>query len=171
MAKRLTTNQRMERGAGGRFTGLTWRAKNANTNAALKVETKLKDQHKDVLERMEKNAVYSLRGAMYVVTQMAKSRIVRANRASSPGASPHTKGKAGKNLKGAIRYFFDKDKPEAIIGPSAEFVSDVGALHEFGGDRPSTPKRENYPKRPFMGPALEESLDRFVGQFKSSLVS
>lgn len=161
----------MARGAGGRFTGLTKRAQVRNEKHAIRVETKLQDQHKDVLERMAKNAVYSLRGAMYVVTQMAKSRIVRANRASSPGASPHTKGKQGKNLRGAIRYFFDKDKPEAIIGPSAEFVSDVGALHEFGGDRPSTPKRENYPNRPYMAPALEEASERFIGQFKSSLVS
>jgi len=67
---------------------------------------------------------------MYVVSQMAKARIVRANRPSAPGTSPHSKGKPGKNLKGSIRYFLDKDVPEAIIGPSTEFIDDVGELHE-----------------------------------------
>ncbi len=168
MARRLRTSTLMNRGAGGRFTGLSARGskilQRRQQRFQAAVQTRFDDQHKDVLARMAKNSVYSLKGAAYVVTQMAKARIVRAKKASKPGMSPHTKGKP-KSLRAAIAYHVDKALPDAFIGPTGTKVGMVGRLHEKGG----TKGKARYPARPFMQPALEESLDRFVGQFRSAL--
>jgi hypothetical protein len=168
MARRLKTSTLMTRGAGGRFTGLSERGSKIlgrrESRFRAQVQVRFNDQHKDVLARMEKNAVYSLKGAAYVVSQMAKARIVRAKKASRPGESPHTKGKP-KSLRAAIVYHVDKTLPDAFIGPRGSKVGAVGRLHEKGGVK----GKSTYPARPFMQPALEESLDRFVGQFRSAL--
>ena len=168
MARRIKTNTLMARGAGGRFSGKTARGAAILQKRADKfhaaVQVRFDDQHKDVLARMAKNSVYSLKGAAYVVSQMAKARIVRAKKASRPGESPHTKGKP-KSLRSAIAYSVDKTLPDAFIGPRGGKVGAVGRIHEQGGVR----GKATYPKRPFMQPALEESLDRFVGQFRGSL--
>ena len=152
----------------GRFAGLSERAEKilAKRDAKFRaqVQVRFDDQHEKVLARMAKNSVYSLKGAAYVVSQMAKARIVRAKKASRPGESPHTKGKP-KSLRAAIAYHVDKTLPDAFIGPRGGKVGAVGRIHEQGGVR----GKATYPKRPFMQPALEESLDRFVGQFRGSL--
>ena len=53
----------------------------------------------------------------------------------------------------------------AVIGPRASVVGDVGKGHEFGGEF----RGEDYPERPFMGPALEETEDTFGNSFAGSL--
>ncbi len=170
MARRLTTNEANERDPRGRFAGRSKRAQRRREALELGWEVKTQEQLDEVAQRLAENAVYSLKGAMYVVTQQAKAGIIRSPKAAAAGDAPHTRGKPGKNLKGAIRYHLDKERTEAVIGPSAEIVGDVGALHEFGGDRPSTDVVESYPRRPFMGPALERSLPSIPEQFRSSVV-
>jgi hypothetical protein len=60
----------------------------------------------------------------------------------------------------------DKTENEAVIGPSKQNVGPTGKHHEFGVARGTS----KFAERPFMKPALDESLERFVGQFKGSLV-
>jgi hypothetical protein len=161
---------RKVRKGSGRFAGLSERGKaileKREKKYRIQVETRFKDQHEKVLERMAENNVYSLKGAAYVVTQMAKARIVKAAKPSDPGESPHTKGKP-KSLRASIIYDVDKETQSAVIGPSGGKVGTVGRLHEKGGVR----GKAKYPARPFMAPALEEASERFIGQWKSSLVS
>ena len=83
----------------------------------------------------------------------ARRSIRRSKRQSSPGSPPHTR--AGQ-LKRAILYAVERQKANAIIGPSAQVVGTSGHAHEFGGRY----RKQNYPKRPFMGPALMENLPR-----------
>ena len=83
----------------------------------------------------------------------ARRSIRRSKRQSSPGSPPHTR--AGQ-LKRAILYAVERQKANAIIGPSAQVVGTSGHAHEFGGRY----RKQNYPKRPFMGPALMENLTR-----------
>lgn len=166
--KQPSGRYRKVRKGSGRFAGLSERAAGilARREARFQVQvmTKFDDQHKLVLERMAKNNVYSLKGAAYVVTQMAKARIVKAKKSSKPGMSPHTKGKP-KSLRAAIAYAVDKQLPDAVIGPMGTKMGTVGRLHEKGGVK----GKARYPARPFMQPALEESLDRFIGQWRGKL--
>ena len=53
-------------------------------------------------------------------------------------------------------FYVEKQKDLVVIGPEESKVGTSGAAHEHGGRY----KRQRYPKRPFMGPALEKLQDR-----------
>jgi hypothetical protein len=52
-----------------------------------------------------------------------------------------------------------------VIGPDYQNVGQSGAAHEFGGHF----RHENYPRRPFMGPALEKVKDRLPSFWAGSV--
>lgn len=97
------------------------------------------------------------------IAKTAKASIEKSKKPSSPGDAPHTRGKGGHNLRGAIR--FDSNAIDAVIGPIASFVGQAGEAQEFGGEF----KGEDFPERPFMGPALEVSVDRFAAGWAGSI--
>ncbi|NJL32247.1 MAG: hypothetical protein HC898_11875 [Phycisphaerales bacterium] len=52
-----------------------------------------------------------------------------------------------------------------VIGPDYANVADAGAAHEFGGRF----RQEHYPRRAFMGPALEKVKDRLPRMWAGSV--
>jgi len=170
----MKTNKLMARGEGGRFTGLSERAQAIKLAYEVKLDARFEQQMKEVGEKLTKNAVYSLKGAAYTLSQFAKASIVRSNKgrwgASRPGSPPHTRGVPMKSLKASIWYDVDKDKLSATVGPRFSFVAAVGELHEFGGQRQGKRGKAKYPKRPFMAPALEKTLPMIPAKFRSGLV-
>lgn len=83
-------------------------------------------------------------------------------KASPPGLPPHTRRG---QLRRAIRY--DVADDVAVIGPMASVAGTAGAAHEFGG----LYKGDDFDRRPFMGPALDASLDRFAKGWEGSVHS
>ena len=122
--------------------------------------TKFVDHTRRVREAAEKAARRAFAKAAYRIFRDAQASIQRSTEPSAPGQPPHTRRG---QLRRAIRY--DATKDGAVIGPLASMVGDAGAAHEFGGAF----RREQFPARPFMGPALERELDNFVGEFAGSI--
>lgn len=122
--------------------------------------TKFVDHTRQVLAAAERAARRTFARAAYRIMRDAKASIERSADPSSPGDPPHTRRG---QLRRAIRY--DATKDGAVIGPLASMVGDAGAAHEFGGEF----RREQFPARPFMGPALERELDNFAGEFAGSI--
>ena len=91
-----------------------------------------------------------------------KGKIVARARAgaSRPGQPPHTRRGA---LRNAILY--DVNERSAIIGPRLSRIGQSGAVHEFG----EIYKGTDYPERPYMGPALQASLGRFLDSWRGSI--
>ncbi len=91
---------------------------------------------------------------------------------SQPGTPPHTHGarltKKGKPRRGQLQraIVYDADATSAMIGPRASIVGKSGAAHEFGGEYMG----ENYPERPFMGPAMLRNIDRFASDWEGSVI-
>lgn len=86
----------------------------------------------------------------------------RPHRPSAPGTPPHTnRGHARR----AILFAVDKAKLEAVIGPRASVVGESMAAHEFGKQY----RGNNYPARPFMGPALDRTQAGFGQSFQTSI--
>jgi hypothetical protein len=56
-------------------------------------------------------------------------------------------------------------KQSVVIGPDYVVAADSGMAHEFGGKF----RHERYPKRPFMGPALEKVKDRLPSFWAGSV--
>ena len=95
----------------------------------------------------------NLAHASAAIRLTARRSIRRGKKQSPAGTPPHTrKGQ----LKRAILYAVEKQKASAVIGPAYEMVGTSGSAHEFGGRY----KRQRYPRRAFMGPALRENLPR-----------
>lgn len=79
------------------------------------------------------------------------------------GGPPRTTGA----LRNAIKFQVSRQKDDVIIGPDGGDVADVGKAHEFGG----LYRGANYPKRPFMAPALEIVKGRLPKIWANSIKS
>jgi phage gpG-like protein len=127
---------------------------------AVKVTTK-KSIDK-VKRKAEQGNFKSLGHAAATIRLIARRSIRRRQTAAMPGSPPHTRQG---QLKRSIMYAIDKQRGVALIGPSFDFVGTAGKAHEFGGRY----RRERYPKRPFMGPALEKVKDRLPSLWASRM--
>lgn len=122
---------------------------------------KLIDTSKRVTAAADKAAFKNFAHAAARISKDAKASIENAPGPSSPGSPPHTH--RGSFLRRGIR--FAADKQGAVIGPMASVVGEAGSAHEFGGEF----KGNDFPERPFMGPALDQNLDRFAGEWAGSI--
>lgn len=129
----------------------------------LGVEVRLESAVKSVQEKIEQGKSISLAKAAFLVMRAAQAKIKTSDKPGEKGGPPTTRGKGRKSLRAAIKYF--RDKEGAYIGPASSVIGPTGKHHEFGVKR----KASYFDERPFMAPALEESLDRFVGQWRVSL--
>jgi hypothetical protein len=96
--------------------------------------------------------------AAFEIMTTARSLIVDSPVPSDPGQPIHTR--AGRARR-AIRYAVDREAYTAVIGPQAKTVGSSMEVHEFGGVRFG----RKYPARPFMGPALQRSIDKIPAGF------
>ena len=116
-----------------------------------------------IAEKAKRGIARSIAHGAAIVRKVAQQSIVRTkkNVHSLAGTPVFTHG--GTWFRRAI--LFDADDTSAVIGPAASRVGDVGAVHEFGETR----GRTRYPKRPTMGPALDNSVKRFAEGFRGSI--
>jgi phage gpG-like protein len=92
----------------------------------------------------------------------ARRSIRRSKNPSKEGKPPHTrKGQ----LKRSLRYAVDRQRERVLIGPTFTVVGRSAMAHEFGGKY----KKQRYPARPFMGPALEKSKNRISKLWANSI--
>ena len=85
---------------------------------------------------------------------------------SRPGTPPHTRKGA---LRKAILYALleERGMTVAIVGPSFSLVGLSGKAHEFGGSF----RGDDFPKRPYMKPALDVIANRLPDFFAGSIRS
>ncbi len=109
-----------------------------------------------------KGSITSLGHAGAAIRLQARHSIRKSKKPSSPGTPPHTrKGR----LRNAIKFAVTPEKQSVVIGPDYAVAADSGAAHEFGGRF----RHENYDKRRFMGPALENVQPRLPSMWAGSV--
>ena len=101
-----------------------------------------------------------LRRAGAYVRRVAQRKVVTSPKASPPGSPPHSRKGL---LKRAILFGSDGDS-SVLVGPGFNLGPSMAA-HEFGGKY----RRERYPKRPLMGPALKESAPHVAKMWKDAV--
>ncbi len=126
----------------------------------VRVKTKFEAQR--VKARTREGNFKSLGHAGGAIRLTAKRSIRKRKKASDPGQPPHTRDG---RLRNAIAYAVEKDKQRVVIGPQYDKIGTAGRPHEFGGRY----KREKYPKRPFMRPALDKLKDRLPPLWANSI--
>ena len=103
--------------------------------------------------RVAKASADVLRRMGAYVRSVARRMVKPGKDPSAPGTPPHSGTGA---LKRGILFGLEKERRSVVIGPAFRFVGESMSAHEFGGGY----RRERYPKRPLMGPALKESVPR-----------
>ena len=117
---------------------------------------------KGVQRRTQGGSIRVLGHAAGAIRLTARRSIRRSPTASAPGTPPHTRRGL---LREGILYAVEKDAACAVIGPTYEMVGTSGSAHEFGGKY----RKEDYPARPFMGPALEAIRPRLPSFWAASV--
>ena len=102
-----------------------------------------------------------LRRAGAYVRRVAQRKVVTSPKASQPGSPPHSRRGL---LKRAVLFGPDGDG-SVLVGPGFNFVGPSMSAHEFGGKY----RRERYPKRPLMGPALKESAPHVAKMWRDAV--
>ncbi len=117
---------------------------------------------KGLRDKARKGTFRSLAHAGAAVRLTARRSIKKNPRPSAAGHPPHTrKGQ----LKRALLYKVEKERRRVVIGPAYSVVGLAGHAHEFGGKF----RREDYPKRPYMGPALKSAESRIPKIWSDSI--
>jgi len=117
---------------------------------------------KRVHRKARQGSIKSLGHAAAVIRLTAK-RSIRKRKGPAPrGSPPHTRTK---RLPSSILYVVDKTRGMALVGPSRRIVGIAGAEHEHGGRW----RRERFPRRPFMFPALEKTAPRLPKHWAGSI--
>ncbi len=119
----------------------------------IAAKAKTKDETKKVLAKMRQGSFKSLGHAGAAIRLAARRSIRKRKKASPEGQPPSTRQG---QLRGAIMFDVEKQQDRVVIGPDHAKVGKSGSAHEHGGRY----KRQRYPKRPFMGPALDKTKDR-----------
>ena len=120
----------------------------------------------------EKGNFQSLGRAGAYIRGVAQKSIKISRDYAQPGHPPHSR--RGK-LKEAIFFATERNPPNTVIGPVVSRLGTLGKIHEKGGRykiRKTTkrgPMYGNYPKRPFMAPALEISRPRLPSMWAGSV--
>lgn len=114
---------------------------------------------------VHRGLVRSLYRAAGYVRTVARRSIRRRSKSGKPAPLGKPPKSPTGDLKRAILFYVDRERTTAIVGPDAQQVGDVGAAHEFGGRY----KGQHYPRRPFMSPALRQSLHVIPQQFRGLL--
>jgi hypothetical protein len=117
------------------------------------MKARTKSQMQQVARKAKQANIQSLSHAGGAI-RLAAVRSIRKRQGSAPAGNPpytHTR-----RLPRAIKYAVEKNRQAVVIGPDVESFGTAGKAHEHGGRY----RREHYPKRPFMGPALEKTKDR-----------
>ena len=102
-----------------------------------------------------------LRRAGAYVRRVAQRKVVTSPKASQPGSPPHSRRGL---LKRAVLFGPDGGG-SVLVGPGFNFVGPSMSAHEFGGKY----RRERYPKRPLMGPALKESAPHVAKMWRDAV--
>jgi hypothetical protein len=104
-----------------------------------------------------------IRAAAAIRLQAARS-IIQSASPSAPGRPPHTrKGLLRRSILFALQE--EHGLLAAIIGTSHDILGPAGRAHELGGRF----RKEDYPKRPFMEPALSVVSNRLPDFFRGGL--
>ena len=117
---------------------------------------------KGVQRKANDGSIKALGHAAGAIRLTARRSIKRSPAYSDPGTPPHTRRGL---LREAILYAVEKDAQRALIGPTYEMAGTSGSAHEFGGRY----RGDEYPKRSFMGPALEAIRPRLPSFWAASV--
>ena len=131
-------------------------------NAAIGMNIKTRSDIPKVLRKARRANIENLGHAGASIRLTAKRSIRKSANPAQPGKPPKTR--RGR-LRNSIRFAVERNRQRVLIGPDHRFVGQSARAHEFGG----LYRKQRYPKRPFIGPALTKTKDRLPKHWAGSI--
>ena len=131
-------------------------------NAAIGFQVKTRSDIPKVLRKARRANIENLGHAGATIRLTAKRSIRKSANPAQPGKPPKTRRG---QLRSSIRFAVERNRQRVVIGPDHRFVGQSARAHEFGGRY----RKQRYPKRPFMGPALTKTKDRLPKHWAGSI--
>jgi phage gpG-like protein len=114
-----------------------------------------------VLRATDDAAYKTFKHGVFSIRKAAAQSLRKRRGASRPGSPPHIHRR--RSLRSALFTAYSKE--DGIVGPRFSFVGEAGRAHELG----ETFKKQTFPERPFMRPALEKNLGRFAKDWRGAI--
>ena len=105
---------------------------------------------------------FALRRAGAYIRKAARNRVSTGEKASAPGSPPHTRKGL---LKQSLLFGVDSRRESVVVGPAESLIGTAMVAHEFGGRY----RKRRYPKRPLMGPTLEQTVSKLPDLWEKSV--
>jgi hypothetical protein len=128
----------------------------------ISMRARLELKLKAIKDAERKAGFKNLAHAGAAIRLTARRSIRRSPKKSAAGTPPHTRKGL---LKRSLRYAVEKARSRVLIGPAYSIVGRSGMAHEFGGKY----RRNQYPARAFMGPALKKQEHRLPKIWQNSI--
>lgn len=144
------------RDARGRFI----KGSGAAGQPLMGIVVQVEDHTRRVVQESERAAFRNFSHAAARIRKDAAESIEKSDEPAPPGHPVHTRRG---HYKRALRFAASKE--DAVIGPRASIVGEVGRAHEHGEEY----KGDEFEERPVMGPALRRNLDRFAREWTGSI--
>ncbi len=119
-------------------------------------------ERQKVHHKVKQGNIRSLGHAAATIRLVAKRSIRKRKKPAPRGSPPHTHTR---RLPRSILYAVDKTRQMAAIGTSRRMIGLAGAEHEHGGRW----RKESFPKRSFMFPALQKTAPRLPRRWAGSV--
>ena len=132
------------------------------TSAAIGLQVRTRSDIPKVIRKVRRANIESLGHAGATIRLTAKRSIRKSPNPAEPGTPPKTRRG---QLRRSIRFAVEQNKQRVVIGQDHRLVAQSARAHEFGGRY----RRERYPKRPFMGPALTKTQSRLPRHWAGSV--
>ena len=132
------------------------------TNSAIGIQVRTRADIPRVLRAARRANIENLGHAGAAIRLTAKRSIRRSDKPADPGKPPKTRRG---QLRSSIRFAVERNRQRVLIGPDHRIVGQSARAHEFGGRY----RKQRYPKRPFMGPALTKTKDRLPKHWAGSI--
>jgi len=133
-----------------------------SSSAAIRFQIRTRSDIPKVLRKVRRANIENLGHAGASVRLTAKRSIRKSANPAEPGRPPKTRRG---QLRSAIRFAVESNRQRVLIGPDHRFVGQSARAHEFGGRY----RKQRYPKRPFMGPALTKTQSRLPRHWAGSV--
>lgn len=128
----------------------------------MKLKQKTQFDTEKIKKKVRKANIESLSGAGAYIRRVARNKIIQSPNSAPVGSAPHSRRG---QLKKSLLFGVDRQRNSVVIGPAASLIGQSMVAHEYGGKY----RKERYPRRPLMGPSLQQSRSRLPAMWADSV--
>ena len=124
----------------------------------MKLKQKTQFDTEKIKRKVRKANIESLSGTGAYIRRVARNKIIQSPNSAPVGSAPHSRRG---QLKKSLLFGVDRQRNSVVIGPAASLIGQSMVAHEYG--------KERYPRRPLMGPSLQQSRSRLPAMWADSV--